>query len=84
MTSVWEIAVLLVLIGAIALVAAPWIMRRGPRGEPAEGTLLVYQRMAVDVDHWPTMGELFPVVYSPRIPDNWTFAPPETPPTGQA
>ena len=109
-----EIAVLLVLIGAIALVAAPWIMRRGPRGELAQGTLLVtgvsprpdatgeqfvtitgvingptvnehviYQRMAVDVDHWPTMGELFGVVYSPKNPDNWTFAPPETPPTAQ-
>ena len=109
-----EIAVLLVLIGAIALVAAPWIMRRGPRGALAQGTLLVtgvsprpdatgeqfvtitgvingptvnehviYQRMAVDVDHWPTMGELFAVVYSPKNPDNWTFAPPETPPTAQ-
>ena len=36
----------------------------------------VYQRMAVDVDHWPTMGQLFPVVYSPKNPDNWRFAPP--------
>nr|WP_141120177.1 hypothetical protein [Mycobacterium malmoense] len=40
----------------------------------------VYQRMAVDVDHWPTMGQLFPVVYSPKNPDNWRFAPPEPPP----
>ena len=31
----------------------------------------VYQRMAVDVDQWPTMGQLFPVVYSPKNPDNW-------------
>jgi len=23
------------------------------------------------------MGQLFPVVYSPRNPDNWKFAPPE-------
>jgi hypothetical protein len=36
----------------------------------------VYQRMAVDVDQWPTMGQLFPVVYSPKNPDNWKFAPP--------
>jgi hypothetical protein len=79
---VWEIAVLLVLIGAIALVAAPWIKRRGMRGELAHGTLLgngvsprpdatgerfvtitgvingptvnehvIYQRMALDIDH---------------------------------
>ena len=95
---VWEFGVLLVLVGAIALLAAPWIMRRrGLRGELAHGTLLVtgvsprpdatgeqfvtitgvingptvnehviYQRMAVDVNNWPTMGELFPVVYSPK------------------
>jgi hypothetical protein len=37
----------------------------------------VYQRMAVDVDHWPTVGQLLPVVYSPKNPDNWKFAPPE-------
>jgi hypothetical protein len=108
---VWEIAVLLVIIGAIAVLAAPWIMRRGPRGDVAQGTLLVtgvspkpdatgeqwvtitgvingptvaehvvYQQMAVDVDNWPTMGELFPVVYSPKNPDNWNFAPPGPPP----
>jgi hypothetical protein len=39
----------------------------------------VYQRIAVDVDHWPTMGQLLPVVYSPKNPDNWKFAPPEPP-----
>ena len=103
---------LLVLVGAVVLVAGPWIMRRrGPRGEMAHGTLvvtgvsprpdetgeqfvtitgaingptvnehIVYQRLAVDVDNWPTMGELFPVVYSPKNPDNWRFAPPEGPP----
>ena len=37
----------------------------------------VYQRMAVDVDQWPTVGQLLPVVYSPKNPDNWKFAPPE-------
>jgi hypothetical protein len=39
----------------------------------------VYQRMAVNVDNWPTVGELKPVVYSQRNPDNWAFAPPEPP-----
>ncbi|WP_421841430.1 hypothetical protein [Mycobacterium sp.] len=39
----------------------------------------VYQRMAVDVDQWPVMGQLLPVVYSPKNPDNWRFAPPEPP-----
>lgn len=39
----------------------------------------VYQRMAVDVDTWPIVGQLMPVVYSPKNPDNWTFAPPEPP-----
>ena len=38
----------------------------------------VYQRMAVNVDNWPTVGELRPVVYSQRNPDRWAFTPPET------
>src|SRR5262245_32305510 len=32
---------------------------------------IVYQRMAVDVDSWPAMGDLIPIVYSPKNPDNW-------------
>lgn len=104
----WEFAVLLLIIGALVLVMGPRFMRnRGPRGEMAQGTLLVtgvsprpdavgeqfvtisgvingptvnehvvYQRLAVDVDSWPTMGQLMPVVYSPKNPDNWFFAPP--------
>jgi hypothetical protein len=39
----------------------------------------VYARLAVNVDQWPTMGQLHPVVYSAKNPDNWKFAPPETP-----
>lgn len=102
----------LLLIGAIAVLVGPRIMRgRGMRGEVAHGTLLVtgvsprpdvtgeqfvtitgvingptvnehvvYQRMAVDIENWPTMGQLMPVVYSPKNPDNWSFAPPEPPP----
>jgi hypothetical protein len=37
----------------------------------------VYQRMAVNVDNWPTVGDLKPVLYSQRNPDNWAFAPPD-------
>jgi hypothetical protein len=33
----------------------------------------VYQRLAIDVDQWPTVGQLLPVVYSPRNPDNWNL-----------
>lgn len=43
---------------------------------PTVNEHVVYQRMAVDVDSWPTMGQLIPVVYSPKNPDNWNFAPP--------
>jgi len=48
---------------------------------PAVNEHPVYARMAVNVDAWPTMGQLMPVVYSTKNPDNWRFAPPE-PPTG--
>ncbi len=110
MGPVWELAVLVLLIGALALVIGPRLMRRGPRaGGAAPGTLLitgvsprpaaegqqyvtiagvitgptvaehvVYQQMAVDVNQWPTIGALIPVVYSPKNPDNWSFAPPES------
>lgn len=105
---------ILLLVGALALLIVPRLRGRGPRpGQPlAEGTLLVtgvsprpdgvdgdqfvtitgvingptvnehvvYQRMAVDVNRWPTMGQLFTVIYSPKNPDNWNFAPPEGPP----
>lgn len=106
----------LLLVGALVLIAMPWIRRRnGGAGanmaNMAPGTLLVtgvsprpdavgeqfvtisgvingptvnehvvYQRMAVDVDQWPTMGQLIEVVYSPKNPDKWGFAPPPPPP----
>ncbi|AKS35218.1 hypothetical protein [Mycolicibacterium goodii] len=107
----WEFGMLLLLVGALALLLAPLIMRRrGIRGELAHGTLLVtgvsprpdatgeqfvtitgvingptvrehvvYQQITVDVNDWPSMGALFPVVYSPSNPDKWAFAPPEQP-----
>lgn len=109
-----EFAVLLLIVGALALIVVPRLRGRGgPRGEMAHGTLLVtgvsganpgpqvpgeqfvtitgvitgptvnehvvYQRMAVDTASWPTMGQLMPVVYSPKNPDKWFFAPPEPP-----
>ena len=92
-----EIAIILVLIGAFAALAAPWIMRRrGAGNDWVHGNLLVtgvingptvdehvvYQQLAVDVDDWPTMGQLFAVVYAPNNPDRWTFAPPEVMPPG--
>jgi hypothetical protein len=101
----WEIALLIVLIGALVLVIGPRL-RRAPQ-DGAHGTLLVtgvsprpdetgqqfvtitgvingptvnehvvYQRIAVDVTQWPAMGQLYPVIYSAKNPDNWTFAPP--------
>jgi hypothetical protein len=108
---VWEILVLVLLVGALVLLIGPRFMRRGPRvGDQVHGTLLVtgvsprpdaegeqfvtisghitgptvnehhvYQRMVVDVNSWPSMGALIPVVYSAKNPDNWTFAPPEAP-----
>ncbi len=48
---------------------------------PTVSEHVVYQQMAVDVDDWPVMGALLPVVYSPRNPDKWAFAPPEPPPS---
>ena len=105
--DVWEIALVVVMLGVLAVIAAPWIMRRrGAGSDWMQGQLLVtgvsprpddltgeqfvtitgvingptvnehviYQRMAVDVDQWPTMSQLFPVVYSPKNPDNWRFA----------
>ena len=103
---------LVLLIGALVLIAGPWLMRRrGQGGELTQGTLVVtgvsprpdetgrqfvtitgvingptvaehvvYQRLEVDVDEWPTMGQLFPVVYAPKNPDKWAFAPSAPPP----
>lgn len=37
---------------------------------------VVYQRLVVEVHRWPSMGQLIPVVYSAKNPDNWHFAQP--------
>lgn len=47
---------------------------------PTVSEHVVYQRMVVPVEQWPTMGQLIPVVYAPNNPDNWAFAPPDKPP----
>ena len=44
---------------------------------PTLNEYTVYQRMTADVDKWPTIGELKPVVYSQRNPDKWAFAQPD-------
>lgn len=106
-----EFFFVLLLVGTLVLLLAPRFRKGGPRGERAQGTLLitgispkpdevgeqfvtisgvmtgptvnehhVYARMAIDVSQWPSMGDLIPVVYSPKNPDNWNFAPPEAPP----
>lgn len=38
----------------------------------------VYRRFAVDVTRWPSVGDLLTVKYSPRNPDKWTPASPES------
>ena len=46
---------------------------------PTVNEYSVYQRMAVNVDAWPTVGQVMPVLYSTKNPNNWKFAPPEPP-----
>lgn len=109
---VGEFAIILLLVGAIVLLAAPWIMRkRGVGKDWVAGTMVVtgvsprpdaegeqyatitgvingptvneytvYTRMAIDVTAWPSMGQLFPVMYSPGNPEKWAFAPEDLPP----
>jgi hypothetical protein len=106
----WEYGVLILLVAVLGVALAQRFVPRGPRGELADGTLLVtgvsprpdaageqyvtvagvingptvnehevYQRLAVHVDQWPAVGQLLPVVYSPKNPDNWRFAPAQPP-----
>jgi hypothetical protein len=111
--GVFEFAMILLLVGALVLIAGPMLMRRrgagtdwvpgqllvtgvspppadltGPQYVTITGVIngptvaehVVYQRLAVDVNEWPTMSQIIPVVYSPKNPDNWRFAPQEMPP----
>jgi hypothetical protein len=125
MGTVWEFAVLLLLVGGIVLLLAPRIRRsrglggagslnrpggQGGLGANAYGTLLItgvssgpdsdgsqfvtitgvingptvreheiYTRMVMNVGTSPTVGQLIPVVYNPKNPDKWGFAPMQTP-----
>jgi hypothetical protein len=120
MGGVFEIFVILLVVGGIVLLLAPRIMGRrggglggglgGRGGQMAEGTLLitgvsagpdsdgsqnvtitgvingptvreheVYGRLVLPVGSAPAMGQLIPVVYSPKNPDKWGFAPNQTP-----
>lgn len=47
---------------------------------PTVNEHVVYQQMAVDAAASPRMGEIIDVVYSPKNPDNWFFAPVQQPP----
>lgn len=49
---------------------------------PTVNEYTVYTRLTVDVNQWPTMGQLIPVMYSPGNPEKWTFGsrPEPTPP----
>lgn len=47
---------------------------------PTVNEYAVYRQLAVDVNQWPATGQVLPVVYSPKNPDNWDFAPAEPPP----
>lgn len=112
--AVMELAFILIIIGALALLIVPRYLKRGPKNaeDSARGELLitgvsprpdgavgeqyvtisgvikgptvrehvVYQQMAVDAEDWPTIGQLLPVDYSMKNPDNWRFAGPEEPP----
>lgn len=59
---------------------AQFVTIAGVINGPTVSEHVVYQRMAVDINSWPSMGDLIPVRYSPKNPDNWTFASPDTPP----
>ncbi|MCV7194277.1 hypothetical protein H7I02_15985 [Mycolicibacterium brumae] len=102
-----EFLIVLLLVGALALIVVPRLRGRGPRNaqDAAVGELLVtgvsprpdatgeqfvtisgvikgptvaehvvYQRMVWDTaDSWPSIGQLFPVQYSVKNPDNWVM-----------
>lgn len=39
----------------------------------------IYARTVMPVGTSPSVGQLIPVVYSPKNPDKWGFAPPDVP-----
>lgn len=57
-------------------VGAQYVTITGVLHGPSVDEHEVYQRLAVDVANWPSVGDLLPVVYSPRNPDNWNLTGP--------
>ena len=49
----------------------------GVSNGPTGAEHVVYPRLDLVAAYWPVMGQLIPVVYSPKNPDKWFFAPPE-------
>lgn len=56
-----------------AAAGAQYVTISGVLHGPTVAEHEVYQRLEVDVEDWPTVGQLLPVRYSPRNPDNWTL-----------
>ncbi len=52
---------------------AQYVTITGVINGPTVNEYTVYTRMTVDVNEWPTMGQLIPVMYSPGNPDKWAF-----------
>lgn len=46
---------------------------------PTVNEYTVYTRLTADVNEWPTMGQLIPVMYSPGNPEKWAFGSRPTP-----
>lgn len=54
-----------------------WVTVSGVISGPTVREHVVYQQYATDVQNWPSMGDLVPVMYSAKNPDKWAFGAPE-------
>lgn len=52
---------------------AQFVTITGVINGPTVNEYTVYTRLTVDVNEWPTMGQLIPVMYSPGNPEKWAF-----------
>ncbi len=64
---------------------AQFVTITGVINGPTVNEYTVYTRLTVDVNEWPTMGQLIPVMYSPGNPEKWAFGarPEPAPPPDQ-